>query len=101
MLSARVMKNWLAQPPTVPSANAGATAMLTVPFSLCLSPGMNSGVKYRGAFFPCCEAVNDQTDSPPVPVAVGSPACARKSLDTEAIDIMMSCVHAESLGAYH
>jgi hypothetical protein len=27
--------------------------------------------------------IRDQMDSPPVPVAVGSPACARKSFDTE------------------
>ena len=28
------------------------------------------------------EAMYDQMDSPPVPVAVGSPACAKKSFDT-------------------
>ena len=43
---------------------------------------MNSGLKYRGACFPCWAAVRDQMDSPPSPVADGSPAWARKSFET-------------------
>ncbi len=43
---------------------------------------MNSGLKYRGACFRCWVAIRDQIDSPPSPVADGSPTCARKSFDT-------------------
>ena len=48
-------------------------------------------MKYRGASLELDdpEAMYDQMDSPPVPVAVGSPACAKKSFDTT--DSVMSC----------
>jgi hypothetical protein len=66
--------------------------MDTVPRYVCFNRGRSSGVKYRGTsgglepleseleLDP--EAMYDQMDSPPVPVAEGSPACAKKSFDT-------------------
>lgn len=81
MLSARVMKNWLPQPPS----NPGAIAIDTVPFEVCFKCGTSSGAKYRGTLGvggSDFDAMYDKADSPPVPVAVGSPTCATKSFVT-------------------
>ena len=58
--------------------------METVPLCVCFSFGRISGGKYRdtGTSEEDLEAKSEKMDSPPVPVAVGSPACARKSFDT-------------------
>ena len=60
--------------------------MDTVPRCVCFSRERNSGGKWRGGLESVelgeDEEMYDQIDSPPVPVAVGSPACAKKSFDT-------------------
>lgn len=61
--------------------------METVPLDMCLRELRISGGKYRAGFGVEEEGWdwewrNDCRDSPPVPVAVGSPVCAMKSLET-------------------
>ena len=62
----------------------GETAIETVPFRLCFSFVVISGGKYRGGLCDVGEREwrYDARDSPPVPVAVGSPVWAIKSFDT-------------------
>lgn len=73
--------------------------MDTVPRCVCFSRGRTSGGKYRGTGGALelddsedPEAMYDQMDSPPVPVAVGSPACAKKSFDTIDANVHMSVI---------
>jgi hypothetical protein len=62
----------------------GATAIETVPFVVCFSFVVISGGKYLGGLCVVGEREwrYDARDSPPVPVAVGSPVWAIKSFDT-------------------
>jgi hypothetical protein len=58
-----------------PGGEVGEMAIDTVPFTVCFSLFDNSGGKYRGGL---TEELDEErryeaSDSPPVPVAVGSP----------------------------
>lgn len=59
---------------------------------MCLRRGRISGGKYLGALSDeeDDDEMRDHIDSPPVPVAEGSPTCAKKSFETVKMDYFSS-----------
>ena len=70
-----------------PGGEVGEIAIETVPFTVCFNLFDSSGGKYRGGLSAEAEGEvewrYEASDSPPVPVAVGSPVWAIKSFDTD------------------